>query len=325
MRINLTYGLALLAVVVGTAYAQDSGSATANELTQQDAMILPTANRAMMLASARLGTRIVAVGDHGVVLLSDDNGTSFRQATRVPTRTTLNDVHFVDHQEGWAAGHWGVVLHTVDGGETWTLQRRVTSVDQPLFAIYFSDKLHGLAAGLWSLLLATEDGGNSWNAVPLPIPAGASKADKNLYDIISDGRGLIIIAAEQGWIYRSPDGGKSWAAIATGSRASFWTGLVLDDRSILIAGLTGKIARSTDLGTTWTLIESGSKTSSITSLLQDSDGSIRGVGLEGLMLVSHDRGLTYQVTQREDRLSMTCLLPTSPFTASTPTGFVRLQ
>ena len=322
MRMCLISWLVMLAAIAGTAHAQGSGGATLSELTQQDAMILPTAKRAMMLASVRLGKRIVAVGDHGVVLLSDDNGASFRQAKRVPTRATLNDVHFVDDREGWIAGHWGVVLHTVDGGETWTLQRRVTTVDQPLFAVYFSDKLHGLAAGLWSLLLATEDGGKSWNALPLPIPAGASKADKNLYDIISDGKGLIIIAAEQGWIYRSPDGGKTWAAIATGGRASYWTGLVLDDSSILIAGLTGKIARSTDSGKTWTLVESGSKTSSITSLLQDHDGSIWGVGLEGLVLVSHDRGLSYQVTQREDRLSMTCLLPTTPFIASTPTGFV---
>ena len=327
MRIWLILGLTLLAVGTGSAVlaAQTSDDAAIAVLKQQNAMMAPNAGRAMMLSSARIGNRIIAVGDHGVVLLSDDKGTSFRQAKAVPTRVTLTDVYFVDGNEGWAAGHWGVVLHTADGGETWRLQRSDASVDQPLFAIHFTDKLHGLAAGLWSLLIRTEDGGKSWQKVPLPIPAGANKADKNLYDIISDGKDLIIIAAEQGWIYRSADRGLSWAAIATGGHASYWTGLMLDDASILVAGLTGKVARSLDSGRTWTLIESGSKNSSITSLVQVRDGSIWGVGLDGLVLVSRDRGSTYQVTQREDRLSMTCLLPTSPLIASSPTGFVRVQ
>ena len=29
---------------------------------------------------------------------------------------------FVDDKQGWAVGHDGVILHTGDGGETWTLQ-----------------------------------------------------------------------------------------------------------------------------------------------------------------------------------------------------------
>lgn len=298
---------------------------TAPELQQQEAMILPTADRAMMLASARIGGRIVAAGDHGVVLLSDDNGKHYRQARKVPTRATLNDVHFVNEKEGWIAGHWGVILHSSDGGETWALQRSVTTVDQPLFTVYFTDAKQGFAAGLWSLLLATQDGGATWTELHLPAPDGAKRADKNLYDIISDGNGLIIIAAEQGWVYRSPDGGKSWEAVSTGGKASYWTGLMLDDGSILVAGLTGKMARSTDSGKTWALIDIDNKISSITSLRQAADGSVVGVGLEGLVLVSRDHGLTYRVTQREDRLSLTSLLPTTPLTASTPSGIVRLQ
>lgn len=299
--------------------------APAVELHQQDAMVLPSADRAMMLASVRTGNRIVAVGDHGVVLISEGAGAEFRQARKVPTRATLNDVYFVDDKEGWAAGHWGVILHTTDRGETWERQRSDTSVDQPLFAVHFFDALHGLAAGLWSLLLSTEDGGKTWKSLQIPAPEGARKADKNLYAIVSDNRGLIIIAAEQGWVYRSTDGGNTWAAISTGAKASYWAGLILDDGSVLVTGLTGKIARSTDSGKSWVLVDSGSKASSITSLRQSPNGVITGVGLEGLQVVSRDRGLSFQARQRDDRLPMTNLLPTSPFIASTPTGFVQLR
>ena len=320
----LKWGLGLLAAV-GMPQLQAQVGAPVVELQQQDAMVLPSADRAMMLASVRTGNRVVAVGDHGVVLISEGTGAEFRQAKKVPTRATLNDVYFVDDKEGWAAGHWGVILHTTDRGETWVRQRSENSVDQPLFAVHFFDSLHGLAAGLWSLLLSTEDGGKTWKSVQVPAPEGARKADKNLYAIVSDNKGLIIIAAEQGWVYRSTDGGNTWAAVTTGGKASYWTGLILDDGSVLVAGLTGKIARSTDSGKTWVLVESGSKTSSITSLRQSPDGVIVGVGLEGLQLVSHDRGLSFQATQRGDRLPMTNLLPTSPFIASTPTGFVNLK
>jgi photosystem II stability/assembly factor-like uncharacterized protein len=81
------------------------------------------ASHAMLLASARAGARIVAVGDHGVVLLSDDNGKTFRQARTVPVDAALTGVSFVDARQGWAVGHWGVILHSEDGGETWTVQR----------------------------------------------------------------------------------------------------------------------------------------------------------------------------------------------------------
>jgi photosystem II stability/assembly factor-like uncharacterized protein len=121
----------------------------------------------------------------------------------------------------------GVILHTADGGETWTLQREDTSVDQPLFTVYFTDRQNGLAAGLWSLMLATHDGGQTWVQVAVAPPTGSTKADKNLYQIFSTRQGALLVAAEQGYVYRSSDGGKSWAASESGSPGSFWTGLVL--------------------------------------------------------------------------------------------------
>ena len=63
----------------------------------------------------------LAVGERGIVLLSDDSGMTWRQA-RVPVSVSLTAVQFVDAEQGWAVGHLGVVLHTEDGGETWHKQ-----------------------------------------------------------------------------------------------------------------------------------------------------------------------------------------------------------
>ena len=124
----------------------------------------------MILSSARAGKRIVAVGNHGIVLLSDTDGADFRQAKSVPVRSTLTAVFFVDEKTGWAVGQWGVVLRTDDAGESWTLQRHDTSVDQPLFSVWFRDRQRGYAVGLWSLLIETADGGKTWTQVTLPPP-----------------------------------------------------------------------------------------------------------------------------------------------------------
>ena len=52
------------------------------------------------------------VGEFGHVLLSDDNGENWRQATSVPTRNTLVGVTFIDNQTGYAVGHAATILKT---------------------------------------------------------------------------------------------------------------------------------------------------------------------------------------------------------------------
>ena len=68
------------------------------------------ASEALLLDVASAGSRLVAVGEFGHVLLSDDKGTSWRQAASVPTRNTLVGVTFLDNQTGYAVGHAATIL-----------------------------------------------------------------------------------------------------------------------------------------------------------------------------------------------------------------------
>jgi photosystem II stability/assembly factor-like uncharacterized protein len=263
------------------------------------------ATQAAMLASTRAGTRIVAVGDHGVVLLSDDGGKSHRQAKSVPLDAALTSVSFVDDKRGWAAGHWGAILHTQDGGETWTEQRSDVKQDRPLFAVHFFDASHGVAVGLWSLVIVTGDGGKSWQTVEMPVPEGAKKADLNLLGLFADDKGRLFAAGEKGMVLRSDDQGRHWTYLPTGYKGSFWTGLVAADGAILAAGLRGSLYRSTDDARTWTRIDTRSK-SSITDIARVGS-EIVGVGLDGLVLRSADNGATFKSEVRDDRASLTAL------------------
>lgn len=261
------------------------------------------AGTASLLGATRAGDRLVAVGDHGVVMLSDDGGQSWRQAKSVPVDSTLTSVSFADARQGWAAGHWGVILHTEDGGETWAVQRSATGEDRPLFALHMLDAQHGVAVGLWSLVLVTEDGGKSWSPVTLDPPEGARKADLNLLSLFATPQGVLYATAEKGVLLRSADQGRHWRYLSTGYKGSFWTGVALPGGELLAAGLRGSLYRSTDEGKSWSRIDSHSE-SSITQLVVQGSG-VAGVGLDGLKLQSQDAGASFKAEVRPDHLGLT--------------------
>lgn len=299
--------LVVLMVIGGTVSAAQQPPEGKPQLQILPAEHYSDATATPILAATRVGARIVAVGDSGVVLLSDDAGKTYRQARNVPISSTLTSVSFADTRTGWAVGHWGAIVKTTDGGESWTLQRSDTSVDQPLFSVYFKNAHEGWAVGLWSLMLHTTDGGATWSIVQLPPPSGMKKADRNLYAIFGDAKGDLFVACEQGRVIRSTDGGSTWAYAETGYKGSFWTGLALHDGTLLVAGLRGSIFRSTDDGHSWAQVLSPID-SSITSIAQSSDSAISAVGLDGAELVSKDDGATFQGRRRPDRSALTAVV-----------------
>ncbi len=294
---------ALLFFGAAPSFAQKGG------LVLQAAEATTAATSAMILSAARAGRRIVAVGDHGIVLLSDDDGATFRQAKAVPVRCVLTAVTFTDDRRGWAAGQWGVILATEDGGEHWQVQRSDMAVDQPLFSIYFKDAQHGWAVGLWSLMLATTDGGKTWNTTKLPPPPDGGKADRNLFRIFANARGTLYVAAEQGTVLRSDDLGATWTYLGTGYKGTFWSGIALNDGTVVAGGLRGTVYYSVDDGRSWQPSRSSTK-SSVTDFVQLGE-KIIATGLDGTVLESADGGKTFTASQRADRLSLTAAVATS--------------
>lgn len=298
--------VAVFAACVGNiAYSQEKN--IGERLGQRPAakMVNPSSNA--ILGAARAGKRIVAVGDRGVVLLSDDDGATFRQAEAVPTRATMTSVSFVDERHGWAVGHWGVILGTEDAGETWKLKRIDSTVDQPLFSVAFADQQNGLAVGLFSLALKTTDGGKTWNQVTLPSLSGTRPSDVNLLSTFPDRYGGFFIAGENGLVFHQAKDGDPWAVISTGARGTLWAGLSLDNGQILVGGLRGALYRSADDGKSWSAVDSKTK-SSITGFTELPGGQVVATTMDGSILVSDDRGLTFNSKRGNTQGVMTALI-----------------
>lgn len=297
--------------------------ATTFAALQQSALPTAKAPRAVLLGLTRAGERLVAVGERGIVLLSDDSGTTWRQA-RVPVSVSLTAVQFVDAEQGWAVGHLGVVLHSEDGGETWhkqldgqmaaALAVRVAQrdagqpdgadrlrkaqlllsdgPDKPFLDLYFSDRLHGYIVGAYNQIYRTEDGGKSWQPWMQHVdnPQGL-----NLYGIRALGQDLLIVG-ERGLLLRSRDAGQSFQALKSPYEGSFFGLLGTRGGAWVTYGLRGNAWWSDDRGDSWRRLDTGIE-STLASAVELRDGSLLMASQNGELLFSHDQGRSFDKRQ----------------------------
>jgi photosystem II stability/assembly factor-like uncharacterized protein len=268
--------LTLAAAWIGAAAVPATAAPVADPMARPALMVAQPA-RAYLTGIARAGKRLVAVGERGVIVLSDDDGATWRQAS-VPVSVTLAAVQFPTPTQGWAVGHYGVVLHSGDGGATWTrqldgvqaaqlvlrdaqagqggaayladAQRLVADgPDKPFLGLHFTDENNGFIVGAYNLAFRTRDGGKTW--APFGNRLDNPKAS-HLYAVEASGSD-VLIAGEQGVLLRSTDGGATFARVALPYKGSFFA-LTLGGADAVVAGLGGNAFASHDRGATWTAL-----------------------------------------------------------------------
>lgn len=302
---------------------------------ERPATLVRWPQRSVLLAAAMAGTRVVAVGERGIALLSDDAGVHWRQAKAVPVSTTLTAVRFVDAKLGWAVGHGGVILHTDDSGETWALQadgralakialdaaqQRASAVpgdgaaarqlksaqllvgdgpDKPLLDVLFVDARHGYAVGANNLFFETVDGGTTWASA---MDRLENPKSLHLYAIRAQGHAMYIVG-EQGLMLRSLDSGRSFAPLASPYNGSWFSLVALHNGALVAAGLRGNAYYSPDQGQTWSRITGGSPASFVSAVALPS----------GAVLLTNQAGqlLTSRAGEPFSNLAMPSLPPLS--------------
>jgi photosystem II stability/assembly factor-like uncharacterized protein len=260
----------------------------------------PLASRSLLLDITDTGDRLVAVGERGHVLLSDDEGKNWRQVV-VPTRSQLTAVFFSDAKSGWAGGHDGIIIHTEDGGESWTLQHQDQQYDDPVLDIWFRNQRQGFAIGAYGMFLSTSNGGTTWDRRQI------IDQDFHFNAIASLADGELFIATEQGHIFHSLDDGYNWKELPSPYAGSFFGITAIDEDSLLVYGLRGHLFRSDDRGRSWQKIDSGTE-ASLMDAVRTADGTIHLVGLGGKILSSTDAGGKFVERTRADRKALTAVI-----------------
>ena len=103
-----------------------------------------------------------AVGTNGAIVVTHDGGEHWG-IRESGTTGELRSVFFLNRDTGWVAGGstGAVLLHTTDGGETWTSTPGALPDVAFLQDVEFSDALHGYAIG-GAEIYETKDGGVTW-------------------------------------------------------------------------------------------------------------------------------------------------------------------
>ncbi len=280
-----------------------------------------TVSRLLLTDATRQGNRIVAVGDRGYILITDNNGDTWTRAKSPLNLPLLNAVHFSDANTVWAVGHDSVILKSTDMGNEWGRTHTKANDQRPLMDIVFTGAHTGFAVGAYGAYYETVDAGKTWTErkiipeVTLPKSTGkrgkvGGKAaavdlddepmksldgDRHLNAIIKLGPNKLFIAGEAGMMLKSDDNGKRWARVASPYKGSFFGAVLADDGAVIIYGLRGNIYRSKDVNLqSWLQVEVPTKSSMMGST-KLADGSIVLAGLSGVVLLSKNGGKTFSL------------------------------
>jgi photosystem II stability/assembly factor-like uncharacterized protein len=295
---------AVVAAALALACTERVSAQAASAAFEPEARIVRV-DRVRMIALARVGTRLVAAGERGRVLTSEDDGKTWVVAA-TPAMTTLTSLTFVDEKTGFATGHQATLLRTEDGGRTWTAATVEIGEKATLFAL----RIHGskgMAVGGYGAFIETADGGRTWKERRI----GPKGFDRHLTGIAAIGADRIVIAGEAGTLLRSTDGGANWELLKPPYEGSYFGISAVNDGTLIAYGMRGNALRSDDGGNTWQRISLGDYKGALQTGAELADGTVVLAGADGMIALSADHGKTFTAKRIGDRRTVAALQRTS--------------
>lgn len=296
-----------------------AGIAKPLDLLERPAEMHPRVENSVFLSVIRADKRLVAVGEQGRIVFSDDNGVSWKQVPS-PTSVTLTSVYFAGGKEGWAVGHSGVVLHSADGGQTWekqldgmqaamlhsagvqalgsdtpnlqaqqrnAQQLLADGADKPFLDVYFENENKGWIIGAYGIAFTTSNGGKQWESI---IPGINNPKSRHLYSVrpVTDKR---YVVGEQGTLLVS-EGDKRFSAISTPYNGTYFGLIGGMNRELILYGLRGNVYWSGNEGRDWKKIDVGSSVT-LTAGTRLDNGNFLLADETGRVLRSTDGGRSF--------------------------------
>ncbi|MEN9839910.1 MAG: hypothetical protein RL177_1389 [Bacteroidota bacterium] len=172
----------------------------------------------------------------------------------------LQDITFVTSTLGFTVGGGGSMRRTTDGGQTFTFVD--LGISQRLNSVYFANATHGWAVGESGTVVRTTNGGTSWQVMPTNIT-------RNLLEVwfldtstgFATSNTLNVNGQNQSFIYKTTDGGATWAPISISNSTTVPPGASVRNLNAIqfinastgyVVGAQRELVKTTDGGVTWT-------------------------------------------------------------------------
>lgn len=272
---------------------------------------------------AKSGESLVVVGEFGA--LGRKTNTQPWALTSRGENLAANWITFSDANNGFAVGQDGLIMHTVNGGETWSGLQNGLTLDSfygaemigtnklwvvgdlgvllhtsnagaswvqqstftfnTLFSISFVNENAGWAVGDFGTFIRTANGGITWTAVS----TGLSDV---LFGVKFKDTNNGWMVGENGLIRRTVNGGTSWTPQTSNTTAALFYVDFTDLNNGFCAGSNGTILKTTNGGAVWTPLITGTQRN-IYLVSGVSMNSVWAIGDSGLVLHSTNGGLTW--------------------------------
>ncbi|KEF32896.1 MAG: photosystem I reaction center subunit IV [Gammaproteobacteria bacterium] len=250
----------------------------------------------------RAGDRIVAVGERGHIIYSDDEGQSWTQA-QVPVSVTLTGIDFSSDAKGWAVGHSGVVLHSEDAGANWEIQ--LTGIRAAELAIASQEDAIADMEARVEAAPEDEKGDLEWALDDLYFSLENMQADLDIGPVnpfldvwFGDNDNGFVVGA-YGMLFHTKDGGETWQdwAPKLENPQKFHLNSVtrVAGGAMVIVGEAGQIHVSVDGGDTWERRESPYPGSLFGVIGTGRVNEILAFGLRGTLMFSSDLGKSWSM------------------------------
>ncbi|MFV8817747.1 YCF48-related protein [Haliea sp. E17] len=156
----------------------------------------------------------------------------------------LMSVWFSGADQGWAAGAFGTLLRTSNGGRHWDdWSWKVNNPDELHFNGVVGDGEGNLyLASEWGTVFRSSNSGETWQA-------GETGYDGSFFGVLVNPASQSVFAyGIQGTVYRSRDRGKNWEALDTPARDSLFGATCSSAGTLVFVGDNGSAIASDDDG-----------------------------------------------------------------------------
>jgi photosystem II stability/assembly factor-like uncharacterized protein len=157
----------------------------------------------------------------------------------------LFSVHFHTDKFGHAGGAYGMLLRTVDGGETWEPVMQNVENDG-FYHIFDFAPLPGEGrfflsgeAGLFIIGDVKARMGKRVETIPF---------DGSFFTVIDTAEGNIVLGGLRGRMFRTEDAGKTWTAVKKTPSAAVVDSIRLEDDRLVAVSIGGQVFLSSDDG-----------------------------------------------------------------------------
>lgn len=222
----------------------------------------------VMRAIAFIGASLIAIA---AVTVQYADPQLVSQLRRIPitaasqTSYRISAIDFVDPSTGWIVADYDTgdyaILHTDDGGVTWT--RQLTGIDSGrAHYLKFFDVAAGVSGliGTTAQLFRTIDAGQTWMSLPVPDAKGSVLS----WSFLDAYYGWVLISGTTAefplpaYLYRTDDGGRTWQDLgvpASSPDQVFEASFTYFTTGWLSSANDGPYAyKTSDFGVTWTRV-----------------------------------------------------------------------